>query len=556
MNELEGLTALIIEPHSGMRANVHSMLNMCGLTKIEHASSSNQAVKHMTLRSFDLILCEYDLEGGQDGQQLLEDMRHHKLMPLSTMFFMVTAEGNHSKVVSAAELAPTDYVLKPFTADRLLERIARALDKRAAFMPVYTLMEAGDQREAVDACIDGEGRYPRYAVDFLRLRAELHMFLGEPEQAEPIYRRLIEAKAIAWARLGLAKTLFLRKQFDEAKGLLEELVDSNRNFVDAYDWLARTHGAIGDLPKAQAVLTEAVAVSPHAVRRLRTLGETASEAGDLEAAEKAFKQVVGKAKYSEFRDPEDHVRLVRTLVKKGDPVAAAAMIRDLDRSMGGRANTALCSAISSAMLHEYTGNEARLNESLGTALDACKEAPTLSSDIKLELARTCLENNMEEGGADLVREVMRNAPNDAGMARAMGVLEGAGFPDLARTLAQESRQHVVDLVADGAARARNGDYRGAVSLMLEATTKLPNNPSVAFNAALAALRCIEHDGWDDKLGQQVSGLIGNVRKLDPGNPKLGALAALHHQLLKKYERTAQGRPLSTAAKAASAAKAG
>ena len=40
----------------------------------------------------------------EDGQQLLEDMRHHKLISLSTMFFMVTAEGNFSKVISAAEL--------------------------------------------------------------------------------------------------------------------------------------------------------------------------------------------------------------------------------------------------------------------------------------------------------------------------------------------------------------------------------------------------------------------------------------------------------------------
>ncbi len=553
MNELEGLTALIIEPHAGMRANIHSMLNMCGLTRIEHASSSNLAVKHLGLRSFDMVLCEYDLEGGQDGQQLLEDLRHHKLMSLSTMFFMVTAEGNHSKVVSAAELAPTDYILKPFTADRLLDRIARALDKRSAFMPVYILMEAGDQREAVDACIEGERLHPRYAVDFLRLRAELHVFLGEPDQAEPIYRKLIEAKTIAWARLGLAKTLFLRKQFEEAKGMLEELVDSNKNFVDAYDWLARTHAAVGDLGKSQAVLNEAVAVSPHAVRRLRTLGETAFEAGDTEAAEKALKQVVAKAKYSEFRDPEDHVKLVRTLVKKGDPVAAASVIRDLDRSMGGRPATTLCSAISSALLHEYTGNETRLNESLATALEACQDAPSLSSDLKLELARTCLENNMEEGGAELVREVMRDAPNDAGMARAMGVLEQAGFPDLARTLAQESRQHVVDLVADGAARARSGDYKGAVSLMQEAAAKLPNNPAVAFNAALATLRCLEHDGWEDKLGQQAVSLIGNVRRLDPGNPKLGALSALHHQVLKKYERNAQGRQVKPAQKSASAA---
>jgi CheY-like chemotaxis protein/Flp pilus assembly protein TadD len=535
MNELEGLTALIIEPHAGMRASIHSMLTLCGLTRIEHASTSNQAVKHLTLRQFDLILCEYDLEGGQDGQQLLEDLRHHKLMRLATMFFMVTAEGNHSKVVSAAELAPTDYVLKPFTADRLLERIARALDKRNAFLPVYTLMEAGDQAEAITACIEGQRLHTRYAIDFLRLRAELHMFLGQAELAEPIYRHLLDIKAIAWARLGLAKTLFVRKRLDEAKEILEDLVDSNRNFVDAFDWLARTHAAAGELGKAQAVLVEAVAVSPHAVRRLRTLADTAFEAGDVDTAEKSLRQVVGKAKYSEFRDPEDHVKLVRTLVSKGDPVGAAAMVRDLDRTMGGRATTALCSAVASALVHEYTGNEARLGEALTTAVAASRDAPGVSVDIKLELVRTCLDNGMEEGASSVVRDVMRNAGDDSVVTRAVGVMESAGKGDLARTLAKESRQHVIDLVASGAARAKSGDYQGAVALMLEAAQKLPNNPSVAFNAALAVLRCLELGGWDERLGNQVNTLIGNVRRLDPLNPKLPALAALYQQVLKQYK---------------------
>ena len=540
MNELEGLTALIIEPHSGMRASIHSMLTLCGLTRIEHASTSNQAVKHLGLRQFDMILCEYDLEGGQDGQQLLEDLRHHKLMRLATMFFMVTAEGNHSKVVSAAELAPTDYILKPFTADRLLERIARALDRRNAFLPAYTLMEAGDQEQAIAACIEGQRLHTRYAVDFLRLRAELHMFLGQAAQAEPIYRHLVEIKAIAWARLGLAKTLFVRKRYDETREILEDLVDTNRNFVDAYDWLARTHAAAGQLQKAQAVLGEAVAVSPHAVRRLRTLADTAFEAGDVDTAEKALRQVVVKAKYSEFRDPEDHVKLVRALVHKGDPVGAAAVVRDLDRSMGGRTNTALCSAIASALVHEYTGNEARLGEALGTALAASKDAPGLSADLKLELARTCLDNGREEGASSIVGEVMSNASNEAVVTRAMGVLEQAGKGELAQSLAQQSRKQVVDLVASGAARAKSGDYHGAVTLMLEAAGKLPGNPAVAFNAALAVLRCLEHEGWDNRLAVQVPALIGNVRKLDPLNPKLPALAALHQQVLKQYKQGAHG----------------
>ena len=535
MNVLDGLSALIIEPHAGMRSSIHNMLNLCGLTKIEHAGGSGNAIKHLSSRQFDIILCEYELDVGQDGQQLLEDLRHHKLINLATMFFMVTAEGNYGKVVSAAELAPTDYILKPFTADRLLERIQRGLEKRNAFLPIYQLMEVGNQRDAIAACVEGVKDFPRYAVDFMKLRAELHMFLGEPAEAEPIYQSLYDAKQIGWARLGVAKTLYLRERYAEAQAILEALVEQNKKFVDAYDWLAKTHEAIGQLQQSQQILNDAVAVSPHAVRRLRKLGEVALETGDVDMAEKMLKQVVSKAKYSEFRDPEDHVKLVQTLVKKGDPVQAAAVIRDLDRSMGGQRNSAVCSAISSALVHEYTGNEQRLQESLAAALAGCKDAQGLSNELKMELARNCLQNNMEEGASEVMRDVMRNAPNNAAMAKAMSVFEKAGRGELALTLAQESRQQVVELVASGAAKAKEGDYRGAVQLMVEAVNKLPDNPQVVFNAAVAVLKCLENMGWEDRLGSYALSLIDTVRRLDPVNPKLPALAGLHQQILKKYD---------------------
>jgi DNA-binding NarL/FixJ family response regulator len=541
MNELEGLTALIIEPHAGMRANVHNMLSLCGVTKIHDAASSNQAIKQLGLKSFDLVLCEYELGDGQDGQQLLEDLRHHQRISLATMFFMVTAEGDYGKVVSAAELAPTDYILKPFTADRLLERIARALERREAMMPVYALMEEGSQGEAIAACIAGEQEHPRYALDFLRLRAELHMFLGEPAEADPIYRELAEAKAVPWARLGLAKTLYARERFDEARDILDDLVTTNKNFVDAYDWLARTHAAVGALDKSQQVLESAVAVSPHVVRRLRTLGETALEAGDVATAEKSLRQVVSKARYSEFRDPEDHVKLVRALVRKGDAEQAASVIRELDRSLGGQKHTGACSAISSAILHEHTGNGERLQQSLDAALAACRDAPDLSSELKLDLARTCLGHDMEAGATEVMRDVMRNASSGQALAKAMSVLEQAGRAELATQLAQESRQHVVDLVANGAERAKAGDYHGAVELMQEAAARLPRNPQVAFNAALAILRCLEHTGWDEQLAHELPGLVDKLRRLDPRNPKLPALAGLHQQILKKYDKGPRAR---------------
>ncbi|MEO7579333.1 MAG: response regulator, partial [Massilia sp.] len=95
---------------------------------------------------------------------------------------------------------------------------------------------------------------------------------------------------------------------------------------------------------------------------------------------------------------------------------------------------------------------------------------------------------------------------------------------------------VIELVAAGAVKAKEGDYRGAVALMVEAVNKLPDNPQVVFNAAVAVLKCLENMGWEERLGQYALSLIDTVRRLDPVNPKLPALAGLHQQILKKYDK--------------------
>ena len=534
MNELKGLTALVIEPNPSMRASLHNMLSLCGLDRIEDAASSNQAIRALETRIYDMVLCEYMLEGGQDGQQMLEDLRHHRLINAATMFFMVTGEGQFSKVVSAAELMPNDYILKPFAADVMLERIWRAVDRRNALLPVHQLVDLGDLRAAIQACEEGAAAQPRFAMDFRRLRAEMHIQAGEPELAEPIYAELWDSRQVHWARLGQAKTLYLRGRYDEARAMLEELLGKNKRFLDAYDWLARTHEANGDLGAAQAVLANAVELSPHAVRRLRRLGEVALEAGDVDSAERAMKQVVSKTRYSEFRTPEDHAKLAQTLVKKGDPVQAAAVIRDLDKSLAGAPNTQVCSAIASAALHEFTGNTARMNESIDSALHGMRAASGLSNEMKLELARTCLDVGREEQATEVMREVMRNSATPGAMARAMRMMEQSGRAELAQRLADESRNEVGEMVAAGAALAKQGDFRGAVDLMLEAVAKLPDNAQVAFNAAVAILKCLENEGWDDKLGRHVLALVATVRRLDPANTKLNALAGLHQDILKKY----------------------
>src|SRR3546814_20162666 len=57
----------------------------------------------LSSREFALIVCEYQLEGDRNGQQLLEDLRVNKKLAWSTAFMMVTGERSYGNVVAVAE---------------------------------------------------------------------------------------------------------------------------------------------------------------------------------------------------------------------------------------------------------------------------------------------------------------------------------------------------------------------------------------------------------------------------------------------------------------------
>jgi len=526
--------ALIIDPNAAMRKILQEILVQCGITKIDHATNSTGAMRFLKENVYHLILSEHTLGDGQDGQQLLEDLRQNKIMPLWTLFIMVAAERNVSRVVSTTELAPNDYILKPFSADVLLDRIMAAFEKQDAILPVHQLIEQGRLRDAIAACSFGEIENYRYTVDYMRLRAELHMTLGEPGEAEVIYTQVLEEKAYAWAKLGLAKSLSMQHCFDEAKELLINLITENDRFMEAYDCLAKTYEASGELSQAKVVLEDAVNISPHAIRRLRKLGEVALEAGDMEMAEQAFHQVVTNAKHSEFRDPEDHVRLVKTLVKKDDPEQAMIVIDDLEKSWAGSKKASACRALSTALVHASTGDNARASEELAAAVEACRDSANLSNDMKMELAKNCLQHDLEKDASEVMLSVISNGANDALLVKAKNVLEAAGRKGLAERLANESRQQVNALILSGAEKAKEGDHEGAVTLMTEAARRLPNNSQVIYNAALAILKYLENVKWDDGLNKDIYSHLRTIRHLDPTNSRLALLSDLHKKIMKKY----------------------
>jgi tetratricopeptide (TPR) repeat protein len=538
MQENGNLTVLVVDPNPGMRTSLQNMLALIGISKVEYAVNANTAIKQLSRRSYDIILCEYDLASGtgegQDGQQLLEDLRHHKLISASTIFIMLTSEGVYGKVVSAAELTPTDYVLKPFTVDMLSGRIKRALERRAALLPAWQQASQGRLREAIQACDKGQNEHPRFALDFARLAAELHTMLDEHAEAGSIYSEVLAERPLGWAGLGLARTMVAQGQFGEARSVLEQLLQGNPRLMAAYDLLARCMEAEGEHAQAQKVLEDAVAISPHMVRRLRKLGEVAMAAGDAEAAEKSFRQVVTKARYSEFRNPEDHVNLVKALVTKGDVAQAGTVIRDLERTMRGNPAADACKAFSSALILDKTGNPAAAVAELQSAVAAVRASNGLSSNLKLNLVSACLDHKMDAAASDVMLTVMNDAGSGVTADQALNVFVKAGRRDLADGMGQQLKAQAQILLGVADEKRNMGDVRGAVQTLLEALHMAPNNTQVMVAVAGGILRQISELGWDHHLGEVCAQQLEHLRAYDAQHPRLAALSDEFQAAKRKY----------------------
>ncbi|WP_417069594.1 response regulator [Niveibacterium terrae] len=538
-SKVEDLSVLVVESHDTMRNQLRGILAQSGITRMSAASSAAMAVRRLRETRFDIILCEYHLGEGQNGQHFLEDIRLHQLIPLSTIFIMVTGERSYERVMGAAELAPNDYLLKPFAAENLRERLERALNKREAFLPVYKLIEAGNTARAASECEACEAKYAAYAIDFLRLRAQLLIGLGRPEEALALYQQILARRSVPWAKLGLAKTHFMIGELEQARDELTELITQNAQFVDAYDWLAKTQEALGSIEEAHEALAKAATLSPHALQRQRRIGEIELDLGQNEAAEKRLATVLRQSKYSDFRDPEDHVRLVKAQLGSGSAERARETLRDLERSMKGQPKADLCQAVCAAMVFTREGDtrQARAAAERAAALMGPETKPSLQ--LKKEITQVCLEQGLESEAAEVAMDIMRNSADEREVDAVRGMLTRMGRAELGEALASRLRSDVRDTMSEGAALARSGDHAGSVRHFMDAVQKMPGNALVLYNASLALLKYVEHSGWRDDYAEEARNLIERLHVQDPGNAKLGALYTYYEGLQQMHQTAAK-----------------
>ncbi len=518
------LRAMVVDDYPGMRSALKMTLSNFGISKIDLAGNPAEVIFKVGNSHYDVILCDFNLGEGRDGQQLLEELRHRGLINLDTVFIMVTAESVYEKVVATAELAPDDYMIKPFSAEVLRNRLDGILMRKLAFAKVYRHYEAHELEATIGACDELIRNHPKYLIDALRFKGEVLNAVGRFEEAEALYKQVISMRAIPWARMGLAKALHLLKKDEEAEELLHDVLEKTPELVAAYDLLADVRIARKDGAGAQEALVKGVSISGKTVRRQQKLGNVAQDNGDLATARGAFTAVLEKGQHSVFVSPSDFGNLCRVQVEQGDVNAAMDTLKKGKHTLQASPEGQLVAAVVQGMAHTKAGRPEEAKKALEEAARLRGEGARSDEKIMLDMAGTYMSNGQHEAADAIVTEVARNAhDSEALLAKAKQLYEESGRGDTGSQVLAQATSDVRKLNNEGVILAHKGDFKGAAERMRQACHEAPYNPRILMNGVWVMLKFLEQSGMDNELLEEAARLIEAVEKQAPGHPRIAGL---------------------------------
>ena len=154
---------LVVDDFQGMRTILRDIVRAMGVTRVDTAANGKEALQMMRGTRYDVVICDYNLGPGLNGQQVLEEARQHDYIGVSTIWVIVTAEKTAEMVMGAAEVKPDEYLLKPINQNMLEGRLERLIVKKQALRGIEEALKSKDYATAIARCdqlLQSEGAKP------------------------------------------------------------------------------------------------------------------------------------------------------------------------------------------------------------------------------------------------------------------------------------------------------------------------------------------------------------------------------------------------------------
>ncbi len=512
--------ALLIDDFSGILTVMRSMLRHLGIENLDQALNGNEALLLLEKNRYDLVICDYNLGDGKNGQQILEEVKQRELILPSAIWLIVSAEKGVEAVMGAAEHQPDGYVVKPITETALLARLARIAEKKIIFRDIDRAMEAKAYSVAVQACdkclVDPKNKL--HIIDLLRLKAQLLLKIEQPDKARAVFEQVMATRDFSWAKTGLAKVHLINNELYAAKTLLQEVIQDNPNYLEAYDILGECLLRLEESEAAKKLLAAATQLSPNSVLRQRNLGELAMKLGDFATAEKAFRRGVLVGKYSFHKTPDSYLGLARVCGLKGDSTEALKLL-NIVREEFGTNDIELKAKISETHVFNDCGALAMARRA-GNELSEILSNTTIRPDLAgcMDLAKLLLTVGATESGNDLIREIILNHhDNPVQIQECQAIFDTQSMSHAGAEVIAKASREASEMMDKGMLLWRSGELAEAVNWMRKCRPKMSTNSRFFLNNARLLITYIEKNGPNRGLLDEAREVIAKADQLSPDN---------------------------------------
>jgi two-component system chemotaxis response regulator CheY len=121
---------LVVDDFSTMRRIVRNLLKELGYTNVDEAEDGQMALTKLRSEQFDFVISDWNMPI-MDGLTMLQNIRADAALSKLPVL-MVTAEAKKENIIAAAQAGANGYVVKPFTAATLDEKLTKIFEKLGA----------------------------------------------------------------------------------------------------------------------------------------------------------------------------------------------------------------------------------------------------------------------------------------------------------------------------------------------------------------------------------------------------------------------------------------
>lgn len=118
---------LVVDDFSTMRRIVRNLLKELGFNNVDEAEDGATALNKLRSGNFDFVISDWNMPN-MDGLTMLQNIRADGALGKLPVL-MVTAEAKKENIIAAAQAGASGYVVKPFTAATLGEKLGKIFEK-------------------------------------------------------------------------------------------------------------------------------------------------------------------------------------------------------------------------------------------------------------------------------------------------------------------------------------------------------------------------------------------------------------------------------------------